>query len=136
MQAHGEIKLDWLGPVLRLQARGLFNGEGTLAGITEYQSAVRQAAHQRWARLDIWHPETLGTPDVFAHAAKAYRWSLEQGCCAIAIIAGNQMQKELVSGLLPAPFAFFENEIDALAWLQQYLAVPSVCGLPADAVAG
>ncbi len=121
MQAHGDIRLDWRGRILRVETSGLFNEEGALAASARYQQTVCDAEDAPWARLDIWQSGVLGTPEVFAHAPEVYRWSAEHGCRAIAIVAGDQMQRELMDGLIPAPFAFFAEEALALSWLEQQL---------------
>lgn len=119
MLEHGVITFSWEGNVLRAQPQGLFNEEGTLAGIRKQQAFVLSSGKACWGQLEIWADGVLGTPEVYAHVASAYQWSKDQGCCAVAIVASNRIQAWLAESFLSGSFKLFPDEDEALSWLNQ-----------------
>lgn len=126
METHGELTLRWEGDILRAQAEGLFNEEGALAGARKYQEVVSQSTKPGgWAQLECWGEGALGAPEVFVHVSEAYRWNLEHGCCAIALVVFSAMQSDIAERMISAPFKVFFDEGKAREWLLQQMASQS-----------
>ncbi len=119
MELHGRVELEWRGNILVVIPKGPFNLEGVTQSLNEIKAAVNSSQSKNWCRL-VFHDEaSIGPPEVIDAVRENYLWCLANGCQAIAIVSPGLLQRQLFGHDLPTVRAF-DNEAEALQWLDQY----------------
>ena len=109
MNAHGKWQISWIGNLLVIDLIGSFNKEGVMA----VQQAVRDSVDQRkishWNRLEIYHANTLATPDAIEIIRDFMPWYDLQGCENYGVVCADPIQLMLIESLQPNNLLPFEN---------------------------
>lgn len=109
MKAHGNWHINWVGNLLVIDLEGSFNKEGVEAA----QNAIRESVLERnlshWNRVEIYHENTLATPDALDDIRSFLKWYEQQGCENYGVVCAEPIQLMLLESLQPKNLIEFES---------------------------
>ncbi|MFD2165097.1 hypothetical protein ACFSJY_02375 [Thalassotalea euphylliae] len=96
MKPHGSWYIAWQDDLMTIDLEGSFNKEGVLQLQHDIRSEVLRKKMTEWARLEIFHVDTLATPDA-VHAVEQFSpWYALNGCVAFGAVCNDSVQKTLL----------------------------------------
>ena len=121
---HGEFRFEWRGDLLILYLCGSFNENAIAAFFEEIMVSFSERKATPWVLLSALDRDMIGSPTVLEIIKNAYRWGQTNKCRAAAISGANVIIDHIYQDFfktLTYPARLFEEQDDAIAWLNQQL---------------
>ena len=96
MEPHGNWNICWQANLLIIDIMGNFNIEGVLALQNDVRKRVLDKGITRWQRLEIYHGNTLTTPEGVFAVKRAVKWAEQHGCTRLGVICDNPIQLSIL----------------------------------------
>lgn len=119
--AHGDIRLAWVGNLFVVAPFGSINEEGAIAFNRQIEEAIVQYKEpDGWYRMEyLTDPATLCTPDVIDMLTESFAFTKSNGCQLLLIVGGNQCMSKIATdccNVVGLPIEIFADFEEWLAW--------------------
>ncbi|WP_286262647.1 hypothetical protein [Thalassotalea atypica] len=121
MDEHGGYSLSSENQVVTLRATGAWNIETVNSCCKAFKATVEQIKNQSWSCIIELSDWELGPPEMWTEIIALNIWSEVNNKKFEAVVITNNVQRyffeQLHKTFINAQAKFFNNEIDAITWL-------------------